>query len=252
MGQAAFITAALDASQPNPKGLVAPDGSPAGKRFDVYRNNIAVSLTEALETGFPVVCKLVGEAFFKAMAGVFLRAHPPSSPVLARYGDALPGFLESFPPAASLPYLPDIARLELAMRRAYHAADPAPFDPQILAELPPERLMRAVLYLADGVQVIASPYPIHSIWRANSEADAPPPGREAECVLITRPGFDPVATPVFAATAAFVRALTEGKTLEMALTAAQNADPEFDLTATLGLLLSQQALTGLTERSDHE
>jgi hypothetical protein len=53
-----------------------PAGRPAGARFDVYRNR------EALVTGFPVVHALVGDAFFRAMAGVFLRAHPPTSPIL--------------------------------------------------------------------------------------------------------------------------------------------------------------------------
>jgi len=71
-------------------------------------------------------------------------------------------------------------------------------------------------------------------------------------VLITRPGFDPEPTPISRATAAFITALLAGDTLETALSAAQGSDPEFDLTATLGLLLSQQALTGFTERIDHE
>ncbi|MEZ5722575.1 MAG: DNA-binding domain-containing protein [Paracoccaceae bacterium] len=70
--------------------MVDAAGRAAGKRFDVYRNNVVVSLSEALATGFPVVRKLVGEAFFSAMAGVFVRAHPPRSPVLTMYGEGFP------------------------------------------------------------------------------------------------------------------------------------------------------------------
>lgn len=112
--QSAFHAALMDAARPVPEGLRDPAGRPAGKRFDVYRNNVAVSLTRALETGFPVLRKLVGAEFFSAMAGVYLRTHPPTSPLLQQYGQDMPGFLRGFPPAKSLPYLPDIARLELA------------------------------------------------------------------------------------------------------------------------------------------
>lgn len=247
-GQAEFLSALLDAECPAPDGVLGPSGRPAGKRFDVYRNNVVVSLTEALETGFPVVRKLVGDAFFGAMAGVFLRAHPPSSPVLSRYGEALPGFLKSFPPAASLPYLPDVARLELALRHAYHAADPTPFDAEALSNLPPDELMSATLSLAPAVQVVASPWPIHGIWRANTDADAPPPGAGAQTVLVTRPGFDPVATVLDPAAAVFVEALLAGSGLGAAAETANETDPAFDLSQILGLLLAHGAITAVKER----
>jgi hypothetical protein len=102
------------------------EGRPAGRRFNVYRNNVAASLTDALATGFPVIAKLLGEEFFRAMAGVFLRAHPPGDPRLQLWGGKFPGFLARFEPVAHLPYLPDMARLELGLRQSYHAADAAP------------------------------------------------------------------------------------------------------------------------------
>lgn len=246
--QAAFISAVLDPGRAVPEGLCDPAGRPAGKRFDVYRNNVAVSLTEALQTGFPVVRKLVGEAFFSAMAGVFLRAHPPKSPVITLYGEDLPRFLKGFPPAASLPYLPDVARLELALRRAYHAADAAPLDPARLGALPPEQLSAATLTLAPAVQLIQSPWPIHGIWRANTEPDAPKPRTVAEAVLIARPGFDPVASHLDPGQAAFVAALLAGTGLGAASDRATRAEAGFDLTSILGLLLAQGAITALTER----
>lgn len=247
--QAAFLTAVLDADRPVPDGLIGPDGAPAGKRFDIYRNNVAVSLTEALEVGFPVVRKLVGEAFFAAMAGVFLRAHPPESPVLALYGDALPDFMESFPPAESVPYLPDVARLELALRRAYHAADAPPFGASALASLPPDRLMAAGLMLAPAVTVVTSRWPIYGIWRANTQTNAPQPGQGSETVLIARPEFDPVPTRIGPAEAAFVRAIARGDGLGAATETAAGIDSEFDLTSLLGLLLAQKAITAVNERS---
>ena len=133
--QAAFHAALLDAGLPAPPGLTGPMGAPVGNRFNVYRNNVVMSLTEALQSSFPVVQKLVGEEFFAAMAGLYLRQHPPSSPLLMYYGERMPAFLAGFAPAQRHGYLPDIARLELALRQSYHAADATAIDAAMMAAL---------------------------------------------------------------------------------------------------------------------
>jgi hypothetical protein len=241
-----FVAAVLDPARPTPPGLTGPDGRPAGRRFDVYRNNVAVSLTEALETGFPVVRKLVGPDWFRAMAGVFLRAHPPASPLLMFYGAEMPRFLQDFPPARDLPYLPDIARLELALRTAYHAADADAFDPARLARVPPDRLEQVVLGLAPAVTVLRSPYPVHAIWLANTARDAPRPSGGAQAVLITRPGFDPLVDLVGPGEATFVESLAAGAPFGEAAARAE-ADGTFDFTAALTRLLTRSAITQLQE-----
>ena len=63
------------------------------------------------------------DAFFGARAVESLRAHPPKSRLMMLYGDAFAGFLASFPPVAHLGYLPDVARLEQALRESCHATD---------------------------------------------------------------------------------------------------------------------------------
>lgn len=199
VSQTQFRTAMMDADQPVPSGLSDARGDGAGKRFDVYRNNVAVSLTEALEQAFPPTIRaLVGDEFFKAMAGgVYLRQSPPGSPMLMQYGETFPGFLSGFQPVAHLGgYLPDVARLEQAMRESYHAADAAPADPPTaLQDLPPDRLMAARLELAPATRVTRSPpWPIHAIWMANNQGGPTPPTSGAQDVLITRPEFDPQLT----------------------------------------------------------
>ena len=62
-----------------PPGLTTWNQSDPGRRFAVYRNNVMVSLIDALADTFPVVQQLVGEVFFRAMAGVFARQSPPRS-----------------------------------------------------------------------------------------------------------------------------------------------------------------------------
>ena len=174
MTQTAFVTALMDPAQPVPDGLVDPQGRPVVKRFNVYRNNVASSLTKALEAGFPVIRKLVGDEFFAAMAGVYLRAHPPTSRIMMLYGTQMPAFLARFPPVAHLPYLPDIARLERAIRQSYHAADATPLAPETLAAITPDTFLHARLTFAPSLQIIQSDWPIHAIWLANTDPSALP------------------------------------------------------------------------------
>jgi hypothetical protein len=243
MTQAAFAAALLDPDAAVPDGIIDPLGRPAPKRFSVYRNNVASSLTRALEAAFPTVRKLVGEEFFGAMAVAFLRTHPPTSRLMMLYGDALPGWLETFPPVAGLGYLPDVARLDQAMRESYHAADATP-----LAEADFQRLLGADiaglrLQLAPSVRLVQSRWPVWSIWSANAE-DGPSPRPGAEDALILRPEYDPRPHRLPAGGGAFVAALLDGHTLGECLDA---AGPDMDLPALLSLLIAGRALVGVTE-----
>ena len=238
--QTDFRAALLDPNVPAPNGLQNPDGVPATKRFDVYRNNVAVSLTDALETAFPVVEKLVGNQFFRAMAGVYLRAHPPKSPVMMFYGADMPAFLAGFEPAQSVPYLPDVARLELALRHSYHAADAAPVAPDSLGNLAPDTLPHVTFAFAPAVHVIPSTYPLHSIWWSNTHGGDV--AKIAQPVLVTRPEFDPAVDALTPDQVAVLNGLMQGETLGIAI---RHGGAGFDLGPLLGLLLSRNAITSL-------
>lgn len=246
--QSDFTKAIFDAERAAPNGLQNPEGTPAVKRFSVYRNNVAVSLTEALEVTFPVIRTLVGDEFFKAMAGVFLRQHAPNSPILMYYGAEMPAFLHSFAPVAHLGYLPDVARIELALCHSYHAADTPPIDAQTLLAIAPDDLLNLRLRLAPALHVIRSDWPIVSLHRANSNPDAPIPKMQAEDALITRPEFDPEVTVLPAGGGDFVAALQRHEVLGGALKAASIASGDFDFTSVLSLLLAGGAIIEITER----
>lgn len=243
--QAEFRDALLDPARAVPAGLVDPQGRPASKRFDVYRNNVAVSLTDALEVAFPVIHKLLGDAFFRAVAGVYLRAHPPKSPLMMFYGADMPGFLKTFEPVAHLPYLADVARLELAMRGSYHSADSTGISPDALGALSPEQLMKTHFTLAPSLRIVTSDWPIHALWQFNM-AGGPKPEMQAEDVLVARPEFDPEPILLPRGAAGFITALGQGDSLGDAFEAASRTHPDFDLGTTLGLLLGASALTSLT------
>jgi hypothetical protein len=241
--QSDFHAAILDAGRAVPPGLLDGHGRPAPKRFAVYRNNVAVSLTEALEAGFPATARLLGEGNFRALAGRFLRQSPPDSPLMMHYGAAFPDFLAGVEALASLGYLPDIARLEQALRAAYHAADHTPLPPDALARIAPDLLPQLRLSFAPGLQLLASNWPVHDIYRYALTPGAPKPRARPQDVLICRAGFDPVPHVLPAGGAVFLRALIQGETLVAATGTASETTPDFDLTACLALLLSAQAIT---------
>ncbi|MEL6582812.1 MAG: putative DNA-binding domain-containing protein [Pseudomonadota bacterium] len=240
--QPGFADALLAPDLPVPGGLIRPDGTPAPKRFAVYRNNVVTSLIEALEAGFPITQKLVGDEFFKAMAGIFVRQHPPISPVMTQYGAALPEFLATFAPAASLPYLPDVARLEVLTRQSLHAADGQP-SPDALSQLPQEALGSAELFFLPSTRLMTSDYPVLSIAERTLGLSTAPLPQTGEDLLLTRPQMTVTSHVMPNGGALFVQMLMNGT----ALGAAAEAMPEgFDLSTTLTALLASQAITSAT------
>ena len=242
--QTAFRRALLDAGLPPPAGLSDGQGRAVGKRFDVYRNNVVQGLIDAMADSFPVIAKLIGEGNFSGLAAIFIRAHPPKSPLMMFYGIDFPDFLANFEPLQHLGYLPDMARLELALRTSYHATDGTPIAADVLKNMPPDNLMKARLSLAPAVQVMSSDWPIYSIWRFNMIDGAPPPKMQAEALIVLRAGFDaePHLLPIGGA--AFLDAIWTGATFGNALEAAKG----LDLAAMLGLLLTGEAITEITIR----
>ena len=240
--QTTFRDAVLDAGKPIPPQLRDAQGTPAGARFSVYRNNVIVSLSEALATGFPLVQKLLGEQTFARLAGVFVRRHPPNSPLMMYFGEQLPGFLESFAPLSHIGYLPDCARLDLALRRSYHAADSVALDPERLQGAP-EDVMALQIPPAPATIVLRSPWPLYDIWRFNMVTDAPKPKPVAQDVLITRPEFDPILHLLPAGGADWFDALHNGRNLAEASEAAAQTTAEFDLARCLTQALETKALT---------
>jgi hypothetical protein len=237
VSQSDFILAALNPDQPSPTGLVGPDGEPCPKRFSVYRNNIMVSLKEALSSGFPAVSALVGPDFFAAMSGIYIRENPPISPILAFFGETFAEFIKSFPPAEAIPYLADVAQFEYALRRSYHAADAAAVSPELLQD---PRLFTARVTLAPAVQTLTSQYPVTQIHAA--AMGGPAPTGSATDILITRPDLDPIATAFPAGTAAIIDALQARNTLADAI---ELAPASLDLTILITALISGSAITHL-------
>jgi len=208
------------------------------ERLDVYRNTILSGLTRALRLAYPAAERLVGAEFFDGAADIFIRTHLPRTAYLDQYGDAFPDFLQRFSPAATLPYLADVARLEWAVSTAVHAPDERPLEVAELAALGADDQARISFCACACVRLLRAIYPSDAIWRAVLECDdtalaALDLGSGPVYLLVER-GDDGVAVGRLSESEwRFLSALCAGERLEAALEAAADIDAPSALAAHL-------------------
>jgi hypothetical protein len=251
--QRQFSEALLDPALPTPDGIVGPDGCSSPKRFSVYRNNVVVGLTEVLKDAFPAVRRLVGSDFFAAMAGAFVRADPPHSPVLLEYGQTFPTFIGGFAPAASVPYLADVARIEWAWKEAYHAPDACALNVSDFQAIPVDVLPSIRLSLHPSLRVVRSLMPALTIWRMNVADGVPGSvviGSEGEDTLVIRAAAIVEARSMPPGGLDFITALNKRLTVVEATEFALTRAPNFDLAANLAGLIEAGAFAS-HDRDSH-
>lgn len=243
--QTEFAAALLDADRALPAGLTSHSSPRPVRRFAVYRNNVVASLINALRTRFPATQRIVGDEFFAAMARVFVTQRPPRSIILHRYGDDFGDFIDSFGPAADLPYLADMARLEAARTRAYHAADATPLSAADLAATKYDDIGAMRFTLHPSLEILRSPHPVVTIWSMNAgeREIAPIEDAGAEDALVLRPHLQVLVQRLPPGGADFIAALQAGHSLAAAADHAMACDPGFDLAANLAGLIGAGAIT---------
>lgn len=216
-------------------------------RLQVYRNNVFVSLTQALADVYPVLVRLVGEDYFQQVARRFIRTHPSRSGNLQDFGRELAGFLGALPQARALPYLADVAALEWAWHEAFHAAGAPALDAARLATLPEETLGGLRFRLHPAARLLASRYPVLAIWEANQEG-APAAGEVSldagsDWLLVTRRGLARSIERLSPGEYALLAALAAGAPLAEACQAAAAAAPGIDLEAAMGRFVGEHTIT---------
>ena len=150
---------------------IVGDGLAVEQRLAIYRNTFVGSLVKALRLTYPAVDRLVGVEFFNGAAEAFAHERPPRSALLDEYGVEFPEFLEHFAPAASLPYLADVARLEWSVSRSLHAPDAKPVDIAQLAAIDEADHERIRFAPHPSVSLLHAHDPVDAIWRAVLDED---------------------------------------------------------------------------------
>lgn len=243
---AAFAAGLLDPGAGPPDAAAGPAGRPAGRRYDVYRNNVTAGLAGAIEAIYPAVAALAGADNVRAVAVAHVRATPPRSPLLFDYGRDFPAFLDSVAPPPFAGWLADVARLERLWLDAWHAADMAPLAPAALAALPAAILPSARLVAHPAAGLLASDYPVVALFEAGRQGAPTPaiPGT-SEDALVTRPHLDVTISRLPPGGHAFLDALAGGAPLAAAAESGLAAAPGFDAGATIALALAAGAWTAI-------
>lgn len=217
------------------------DGFQAQQRLGIHRNNTSVLLCEVLGTTYPVVKKLVGDDFFNAVARVYVRSQPPTSPCLFAYGDGFGAYLSTVPAAAKLPYLADVAALEWAWNKSFYAADAKPLAADALANINPEAYGDLIFTPHPSLHLVASVYPIKEIWDVNqSSADSEARvdlNEGAQRLAVLRAHSSVTFLELCPGGFEMTSRLGSGERLEDAFLAVQRSVPDFDPTATLSVLI---------------
>jgi hypothetical protein len=224
-----------------------PDVPWRAKRFAVYKNNVYARLVDALRDTFPAVERLVGEEFFRYAAVEYVASAPARSPTLLTYGEGFAAFLSRFPPASTIPYLADVARLEFLYLEAYHSADADPVD---YADLIHEG-EAARLILHPSARFMTSPFQVSRIWELNRNAepfDALELPKTSEHLLVIRPQRQVevrrLPTAMYAALIAFSKeaSIAEGRVL------ARQINPEIAFEDQLAALANAGTFVDISRR----
>ena len=243
-----FAGALLDPDVEIPDGVVGLDGDVSQKRYAVYRNNVVVSLMDALEQTFPALQTIMGEEVFRRISRNFVAMHPPKSAMMQVYGEEFARFLDEFAPLRKSRFLGDVARVEFAWLEAYHAADAAIVHPEALGAIAPEKVVELVFQAHPAASMIASDYPIADLfaWR-DGRPEQGTDLTKSQTVLISRPELQVIMSTVKPDQAVFLGSLLDGDTLGSAAEKAMNIEESFDLAGTLAIALSAGMFTSFQE-----
>jgi hypothetical protein len=251
LAQQADFAAALRERQRTPavERWLAGDAALVDRRLAIYRANMVAGADKALSAAYPVIRQAVGAEFFHGLAREYQRATPSTSGDLTGFGATFHEFLATFEHVQAMPWLPDLARLEWAVHRAYGAADAPEWDAATLGAVEPGRQAAIRFDWAPGTAVIRSIYPIVRVWTIHQPGHA---GEfsvdwdQAETALVARDGFVVTVSSCDAGDAAFLEAALAGAPLGDAATAALARHPDFDLGSLLGRAVAARLACGFT------
>ena len=155
--------------------VVGTERVPVAVRLGIYGGAYRSRLIEALESSFPVLADLLGEADFQLLAAKYVDTHESTFFSIRYYGDAMGEFLVSEPEYAQAPLLAELARWEWAMAAAFDAADAEPIDTSALARIPPPDWSALRFDWSPAVQVLQLEWNVPELWKAVTEEAAERP-----------------------------------------------------------------------------
>jgi hypothetical protein len=154
--------------------VVGTERVPIATRLGIYGGGYGARLTEALQTNFPVLSRLLGETDFEAMAAAYIRAHDSTYRSIRYYGDALEQFLAKDPTYAAAPVLAELARWEWAMTETFDAADAPALDVSAMANVSAEHWSDLRFDWHPSIRRLQLLWNVAQIWSAITKETPPP------------------------------------------------------------------------------
>jgi len=211
---------------------------PAGTiedRWGVYTSGYLARLVEVIGHDYRAVRRVVGERAWRSLVARYVRVFSPRSHDVARAGDRLAVFLERDPLRERLPFLPDLARFEHALARAFVAPDAEPLSWVDLGAGGAEAAAERRLCAAPGTAVLCSAWPLGTLRELvdvpDDAVDVQVAGRP-ENVLVWRRGLAAAWRRIDDAEASAVEAILAGTTLAEL----SSSGPREDIVALIGTI----------------
>ena len=154
--------------------VVGTQRVPVETRLGIYGDGYRSRLIESLQSSFPVLANLLGEADFQALAARYVNTHESTFFSIRYYGDEMAAFLASDEEYAKAPLLAELAGWEWAMAAAFDAADADPIDITAFAQVAPEDWADLRLDWSPSVQVLELEWNAPELWKAVTEGNERP------------------------------------------------------------------------------
>ena len=246
--------AMLDGDVSRIAAAIEGDGIDPATRLGIHRNHVLTTFGAALKAAFPVVCRLVDERFFAYAAHEYLRLHPRLPRRLVEYGADFPDFLAGFEPCKDLPYLPDVARFEWALKTTATMQETSSLGMDALHLVPAQMAGYVTFRLQQSLRYFTSSWPVDIIWEANQHEDVPPTDLAIDgvCIEIRRGAETVVWQRLDPGSFAFRTALADGLALAAAITSAMQREPRFDTGASVHRLFDEGLVVGFRILSEEE
>ena len=141
-----------------------PQHSDPHNGLKIYRGNLVFGLIGAMKETYVFTRVLLGENNFNFFSRDFLYQNPSRDSDLIQYGGGFGDFLAGREEIQHLAFIPEVARLEWALERAFYA----PPEPSLTGELP-EIGRESKLRFKNSVRLVQSAYKIHKAWAGFTE-----------------------------------------------------------------------------------
>lgn len=230
--QRVFASSLLDSSGNTDAALLdqlVPGGSlDAAGALDVYRRGYPIRLIEQLGETFEGVWWTLGDEEFFRLCREFIEGQRSVSYNLSDYGREFPDFLMQSSYLREAPFLPELARFELAFTELFHEAEHSHLT---AAEVTSGLGAPSVKLVFGGAMFLRHhEFGVHRLWRlrkGHQEEAATVDWRKDERLLGYKLGGEIFLRELDPASFAALQALERGDCLGDALSSVASLHPEF-------------------------